>query len=78
VPLWQITSGIFVYSCHIVCVSEANKYSQSDFFSRVRSATLVYSISAGVSRISICSDCSRSLPRRRSIVQLRWPIVVHT
>jgi len=32
VPLWQITSGIFVYSCHIVCVSEANKYSQSDFF----------------------------------------------
>jgi len=85
VPLWQITSGIFVYSCHIVCVSEANKYSQSDFFSRVRSATLVYSISAGivarrqgVSRISICSDCSRSLPRRRSIVQLRWSIVVHT
>jgi len=28
VPLWQPASVIFEYLCYIVCVSEANKYSQ--------------------------------------------------
>ena len=27
-PLWQPASVIFEYLCYIVCVSEANKYSQ--------------------------------------------------